>query len=57
MTKTTYIDDPEGNNIGLYTGSPEDGTMGFVNGQSVVQRATASAPAATRWTWRRSSAC
>jgi len=25
MTKTTYLDDPEGNNIELYTESPEDG--------------------------------
>ena len=39
MTKTTYLDDPEGNNIELYTESPEDGTMGFVNGQSIVRRA------------------
>ncbi len=38
MTKTTYLDDPEGNNIELYCESPEDGTMGFVNGQSIVQR-------------------
>jgi len=38
MTKTTYLDDPEGNNIELYTESPEDGSMGFVNGQLVIQR-------------------
>ena len=31
MTKTTYLDDPEGNNIELYTESPEDGTMAIVN--------------------------
>lgn len=39
MTKTTYLDDPEGNNIELYTESPEDGSMGFVNGQAVIARA------------------
>lgn len=39
MTKTTYLDDPEGNNIELYTESPEDGTMGFANGNFVAQRA------------------
>ncbi len=37
-TKTTYLDDPEGNNIELYTESPEDGTMGFANGQATIQR-------------------
>jgi len=39
MTKTTYLDDPEGNNIELYTESPEDGTMAFVNGIPVIRRA------------------
>jgi catechol 2,3-dioxygenase len=39
MTKTTYLDDPEGNNIELYTESPEDGTMEFVNGTAVTRRA------------------
>lgn len=29
MTKTTYLDDPEGNNIELYCESPEDGFFGF----------------------------
>jgi catechol 2,3-dioxygenase len=39
MTKTTYLDDPEGNNIELYTESPEDGTMGFEAGQPFARRA------------------
>jgi catechol 2,3-dioxygenase len=39
MTKTTYLDDPEGNNIELYTESPEDGTMGMVNGNFEARRA------------------
>ena len=38
MTKTTYLDDPEGNNIELYTESPEDGTMAFINGTGVTRR-------------------
>jgi len=29
MTKTTYLDDPEGNNIELYCESPEDGVFMF----------------------------
>lgn len=32
MTKTTYLDDPEGQNIELYTDTPEDGVFGFANG-------------------------
>ncbi len=39
MTKTTYLDDPEGNNIELYTESPEDGTMAVVNGVPEARRA------------------
>ena len=39
MTKTTYLDDPEGNNIELYTESPEDGTMGFAAGEPFARRA------------------
>ncbi len=39
MTQTTYLDDPEGQNIELYADTPEYGSMGFVNGQAVVQRA------------------
>jgi catechol 2,3-dioxygenase len=39
MTKTTYLDDPEGNNIELYTESPEDGTMGMIDGSFQARRA------------------
>jgi catechol 2,3-dioxygenase len=39
MTKTTYLDDPEGNNIELYTESPEDGTWTMQNGEYVTRRA------------------
>ncbi len=39
MTKTTYLDDPEGNNIELYADTPEDGTMSFANGTAVARRA------------------
>jgi catechol 2,3-dioxygenase len=39
MTKTTYLDDPEGQNIELYTDTPEDGTMDFSNGVAVTRRA------------------
>jgi catechol 2,3-dioxygenase len=39
MTKTTYLDDPEGQNIELYTDTPEDGIMGFVNGAFVARHA------------------
>jgi catechol 2,3-dioxygenase len=37
-TKTTYLDDPEGNTIELYTESPEDGTMGFENDRPAIRR-------------------
>lgn len=39
MTKTTYLDDPEGNNIELYADTPEDGTMSFANGKAETRRA------------------
>jgi catechol 2,3-dioxygenase len=39
MTKTTYLDDPEGNNIELYTESPEDGTWSMEGGENVTRRA------------------
>jgi len=39
MTKTTYLDDPEGNGIELYTESPEDGAWSLVNGEYVTRRA------------------
>jgi catechol 2,3-dioxygenase len=38
MTKTTYLDDPEGQNIELYTDTPEDGTMAVVNGRFEARR-------------------
>lgn len=38
MTKSTYLDDPEGNNIELYCESPEDGVNQITNGQLYVRR-------------------
>ncbi len=43
MTQTTYLDDPEGNNIELYADTPEEGSFGLVNGQLVAQRANGAA--------------
>jgi catechol 2,3-dioxygenase len=42
MTKTTYLDDPEGNNIEIYTDTPEDGTMSFADGKAETRRADGS---------------
>jgi len=42
MTKTTYLDDPEGNGIELYAESPEDGTWSMANGEYVTRRADGS---------------
>jgi catechol 2,3-dioxygenase len=42
MTKTTYLDDPEGQNIELYADTPEEGMMGFVDGEFVARRADGS---------------
>jgi len=42
MTKTTYLDDPEEQNIELYADTPEDGMMGFVDGEFVARRADGS---------------
>ncbi len=39
MTKTTYLDDPEGQNIELYADTPEDGTLAVVNGLPEARRA------------------
>lgn len=39
MTKTTYLDDPEGNNIEIYTDTPEDGTFGLVDGTPIARHA------------------
>jgi catechol 2,3-dioxygenase len=38
MTKTTYLDDPEGNGIELYAESPEDGSWSLANGEYVTRR-------------------
>ncbi len=42
MTKTTYLDDPEGNGIELYAESPEDGIFKIENGDFVTRRADGS---------------
>jgi catechol 2,3-dioxygenase len=42
MTKTTYLDDPEGNGIELYAESPEDGTWSMTNGEYITRRADGS---------------
>ena len=42
MTKTTYLDDPEGNGIELYAESPEDGTWTLANGEYITRRADGS---------------
>lgn len=39
ISKTTYLDDPEGNNIELYVRSLEDAQFEIVNGQMVVRYA------------------
>jgi catechol 2,3-dioxygenase len=42
MTKTTYLDDAEGNGIELYAESPEDGTWTMSNGTFETRRADGS---------------
>ena len=42
MTKTTYLDDPEGNGIELYAESPEDGTWTISDGKFEARRADGS---------------
>ncbi len=42
MTKTTYLDDLEGNGIELYAESPEDGAWSMANGNYVTRRADGS---------------
>ena len=42
MTKSTYLDDPEGNGIELYAESPEDGTWSLANGEYITRRADGS---------------
>ena len=46
MTKTTYLDDPEGNGIELYAESPEDGT--WSNGTSIWCWGTIAMPSPCR---------
>ncbi len=38
VAKTTWLNDPEGNNIELYIESPEDGTFGVVNDDLLIRR-------------------
>lgn len=42
MTKTTYLNDPEGNGIELYAESPEDGTWSLANGEYITRHADGS---------------
>jgi catechol 2,3-dioxygenase len=42
MTKTTYLDDLEGNGIELYCESPEDGAWSLQNGDYLTRRADGS---------------
>jgi catechol 2,3-dioxygenase len=42
MTKSCYLNDPEGNGIELYAESPEDGWFGVENGGFVARRADGS---------------
>lgn len=42
MTKTTYLDDPDGNGIELYCESPEDGEFVIENGRFYARRADGS---------------
>jgi catechol 2,3-dioxygenase len=42
MTKTTYLDDIEGNGIELYAESPEDGTWSLKDGRYITRRADGS---------------
>ncbi len=42
MTKSTYLDDLEGNGIELYAESPEDGAWSWKNGEYVTRRADGS---------------
>ena len=42
MTKTTYLDDAEGNGIELYAESPEDGSWSMTNGEYITRRADGS---------------
>ena len=39
MTQTTYLEDPEGNQIELYVDTPEEGIFSFQGGELVARRA------------------
>jgi len=43
MTKTTYLRDPEGQEIEIYAESPEDGIMGMENGKMFARHADGTA--------------
>jgi catechol 2,3-dioxygenase len=42
LTKTTYLEDPEGNTIELYCESPEDGIFAVENGEFIARRTDGS---------------
>lgn len=42
LTKTTYLEDPEGNTIELYCESPEDGIFAVEGGEFIARRADGS---------------
>ena len=42
LTKTTYLDDPEGNGIELYCESPEDGSWSMKDGEYITTRTDGS---------------
>ena len=42
LTKTTYLDDPEGNGIELYCESPEDGSWSLKDGEYTTTRTDGS---------------
>lgn len=42
LTKTTYLEDPEGNTIELYCESPEDGIFAVENGEFTARRSDGS---------------
>lgn len=42
ITKSTYLDDPEGQNIELYADSPEDASMELIGGERFVRMADGS---------------
>jgi len=40
MTETTYLEDPEGNEIEIYVDTPEDGTFAIVDGNFIARDAS-----------------